>query len=173
MILVTGATGKVGRHVVAGLLAEGVPVRALTRDPGTAALPAGAGLAPGDPGRPETIAAALAGATAVFLNVTAVGGVAGELMAAASRAGVERAVMLSSLTVRDDGVQTSIGAHHKAIEDTVRAAAPEATFLRCGGFAANTLAWAPMIRAEGVVRVPYPTAATALIAERDIAAAAV
>ena len=31
MILVTGATGKIGRHVVAGLLAEGVPVRALTR----------------------------------------------------------------------------------------------------------------------------------------------
>jgi uncharacterized protein YbjT (DUF2867 family) len=42
-----------------------------------------------------------------------------------------------------------------------------------GGFAANTLGWAPMIRAEGVVRVPYLNAATAPIAEEDISAAAV
>jgi uncharacterized protein YbjT (DUF2867 family) len=39
MILVTGATGKVGRHLVTRLIAEGVPVRGLTRSPGTAVLP--------------------------------------------------------------------------------------------------------------------------------------
>jgi hypothetical protein len=44
------------------------------------------------------------GATAVFVNVTAVGGVIGELMAAASAAGTRQAVMLSSLTVRDNAV---------------------------------------------------------------------
>jgi uncharacterized protein YbjT (DUF2867 family) len=42
MILVTGATGKVGRHLVADLLAAGAEVRALTRDPAAADLPAGA-----------------------------------------------------------------------------------------------------------------------------------
>jgi nucleoside-diphosphate-sugar epimerase len=42
MILVTGATGKVGRYLVAGLLAKGAPVRALTRHPETADLPAAA-----------------------------------------------------------------------------------------------------------------------------------
>ena len=174
MILVTGATGKVGRHLVSGLLAEGVPVRALTRGSAAPGLPAGAELARWDPGRPATLAAALAGTTAVFINVTAVGGVVTELMDAASRAGTGRAVMLSSLTVRDNGAQPyAIGAHHKSIEDQVRAFAPAATFLRCGGFAANALAWAPMIRAGGVVRAPYPGAATAPIAERDIAAAAV
>jgi uncharacterized protein YbjT (DUF2867 family) len=174
MILVTGATGKVGRHLVAGLLGVGVPVRALTRGSGDPGLPEGAELARWDPGRPGTLVAALAGTSAVFINVTAVGGVIGELMLAASLAGTSRAVMLSSLTVQDNGVQPySVGAHHKAIEDQVRGSALAATFLRCGGFAANTLAWAPMIRAEGVVRAPYADAATAPIAERDIAAAAV
>jgi len=174
MILVTGATGKVGRHLVAGLLAAGAPVRALTRDPAAANLPAGAELARFDPARPGTATAALAGATAVFLNATAVGRVLGQLMAAASRVGVRRAVLLSSFTVRDNGAQPyAIGAQHKALEDMVAASGLERVFLRCGGFAANTLAWAPMIRAEGVVRVPYPGAGTAPIAEQDIAAAAV
>jgi len=174
MILVTGATGKVGRHLVTGLLAEGAAVRALTRGSQEPALPAGAEVTRWDPAQPATLVAALAGATAVFINVTAVGGVIGELMTAASLAGTGHAVMLSSLTVQDNGVQPySIGAHHKAVEDQVRASGLTATFLRCGGFAANTLAWAPMIRAESVVRAPYADAATAPIAERDIAAAAV
>ena len=173
MILVTGATGKVGRHLVDGLLGAGAEVRALTRDPAAAKLPAGAEVVLGDPGQPETIAAALAGATRVFVNVTAVGGYITELMAAAARAGVRDAVLLSSMTVRDNGVQPyAIGAHHKAIEDVIVASGLGWTFLRCGGFAANTLAWAPMIQAEGVVRAPYPDAATAPIAEQDIAAAA-
>jgi uncharacterized protein YbjT (DUF2867 family) len=174
MILVTGATGKVGRYLVTGLLAEGAPVRALTRHPGTAGLPAGAEVVSIDPARPETIAAALAGTTAVFVNVTAVGPVLKELMTEAARAGTRTAVMLSSFTVRDDGAQPySIGAQHKALEDVVTASGLACTFLRCGGFAANTLAWAPMIRAQGVVRAPYLDAATAPIAEQDIAAAAV
>lgn len=171
MILVTGATGKVGRHLVAGLLAEGAPVRALTRSPATAGLPAGTEVAPFDPGRLETIEAALAGTEAIFLNASAVGSVLAPLMASAGRAGVRRAVLLSSMLARDTGY--AVGAQHKALEDTVAAAMADWVFLRCGQFAANTLAWAPMIRAEGVVRVPYRDAATAPIAEQDIAAAAV
>src|SRR5712691_10888455 len=131
-------------------------------------------LAHFDPGQPETLAAALTGVIAVFINVTAVGAVIADLIAAASAAGVGRTVLLSSISVRDDGTQTmSIGAQHKAIEDAVAASAPHWTFLRCGGFAANTPGWAQQIRAGDVVRVPYPQAASALIAEQDIAAAAV
>ena len=174
MILVTGATGKVGRHLVTGLLEEGVPVRALTRGSQDPGLPDGTEIVRWDPGQPAALVAALAGTMAVFINVTAVGGVIGELMQAASLAGTSHAVMLSSMTVQDNGVQPySIGAHHKAIEDVIMASGLDWTFLRCGGFAANTLAWAPMIRAEGVVRAPYLNAATAPIAEQDIAAAAV
>jgi uncharacterized protein YbjT (DUF2867 family) len=174
MILVTGATGKVGRHLVAGLLAEGAPVRALTRHPETAGLPAAAEVVGFDPARLDTIAAAVSGTAAVFVNATAVGSILKELMTEAARAGTRTAVMLSSFTVRDNGAQPySIGAHHKALEDVVAASGLEWTFMRCGGFAANTLAWAPMIRAEGIVRAPYLDAATAPIDERDIAAAAV
>lgn len=173
MILIAGATGNVGRPLVAALLAEGAQVRALTRDPAAADLPEDAELALFDPGRPETIAAAMAGVSAVFINASAVGKVIADVMAAASRSGVRRAVVLSSFTVRDNGAQpSSIGAQHQALENVVAASAPQWSFLRCGGFAANTLAWAPMIRAAGVVRVPHPEAATAPIAERDIAAAA-
>ena len=172
MILVTGATGNVGRPLVAGLVNAGAPVRALTRHPGTAGLPAAAEVVSADPARPDTVAAAVAGTTAVFVNVTAVGWMLKELMTEAARAGTRTAVMLSSLTVRDNGAQPySLGAHHKALEDVVAASGLEWTFLRCGGFAANTLAWAPMIRAEGIVRAPYLDAATAPIAEQDIAAA--
>jgi uncharacterized protein YbjT (DUF2867 family) len=54
MILVTGATGKVGRHLVAGLLAEGAAVRALTRGSREPALPADAEIARWDPAQPAT-----------------------------------------------------------------------------------------------------------------------
>ncbi|MFC5747656.1 NmrA family NAD(P)-binding protein [Actinomadura rugatobispora] len=46
MILVTGATGAVGRPLVHALLRAGHKVRALTRNPATANLPAGAELGP-------------------------------------------------------------------------------------------------------------------------------
>jgi len=173
VILVTGATGKVGRHLVADLLAEGAQVRALTRDPESARLAGSAEIIHFDPDRPEQLAPALAGVSAMFVNVAAVGRLATDLMAAALQAGVRSAVMLSSFTVSDGATQAySIGTQHKRIEDVVEASGLAWTILRCGGFAANTLAWAPSIRQEGVVRAPYGDAATALIAEWDVAAAA-
>ncbi len=82
----------------------------------------------------------------MFVNATAVGSILKELMTEAARAGTRTAVMLSSFTVRDNGAQPySFGAHHKALEDVVAASGLEWTFLRCGGFAANMLAWAQMM----------------------------
>ena len=54
MILVTGATGNVGREVVRLLVAGGEQVEAVTRHPATSALPAGALVVEGDPTRPQT-----------------------------------------------------------------------------------------------------------------------
>ncbi|GHO65381.1 hypothetical protein KSC_042730 [Ktedonobacter sp. SOSP1-52] len=54
MILVTGATGNVGREVVNLLLSGGKNVVAVTRNPATAALPDGAHVVGGDPSLPPT-----------------------------------------------------------------------------------------------------------------------
>jgi len=172
-ILVTGATGNVGRPLVAGLLADGARVRALTRDPAAAGFPPGVAVTGGDYAASGTLAEAVLGADAVFVNIGALREHAGELIAAARGAGVSRIVMLSSIAVRDEGDQVlSLGRQHKAVEDAIKAAGVDWTILRCGGFATNTLPWAASVRAEGVVRFPYGEAALALIAEQDIAAAA-
>src|SRR3954466_2905425 len=71
-VLVTGATGRVGRGVVDLLLDAGVPVRALThRSEAAATLPANVEVVPGDLTVPASLDAALQGAAAVFLVWTA------------------------------------------------------------------------------------------------------
>ena len=172
-ILVTGATGNVGRPLVDGLLAEGARVRALTRDPAAAGLPPQVEVAGGDYAAPGVLAEAVRGADAVFVNIGAIRAYLGDLLAAARDAGVSKIVMLSSITVRDQSEQEyALGAQHRAAEDAVKASGIGWTVLRCGGFATNTLGWADSIRADGVVRTAYGEAAMALMAEQDIAAAA-
>lgn len=73
MILVTGATGKVGREVANLLLEDGEKVAAVTRDPAIADLPDGAQVVGGDPSRPKTLTSALHGAEAIFLVPSAIG----------------------------------------------------------------------------------------------------
>ncbi len=66
-ILVTGATGTVGRQVVAELVGAGAKVRALARNPEAAGLPAGVQVMGGDLSKPDTLQACLVGVEAVFL----------------------------------------------------------------------------------------------------------
>src|SRR5947209_15575990 len=71
-VLVTGATGRVGRVVVDLLIDAGVPVRALThRSEAAATLPANVDVVTGDLTEPGSLDAALRGAGAVFLVWTA------------------------------------------------------------------------------------------------------
>src|SRR3954447_18781677 len=66
-VLVTGATGRIGRMVVDQLLETGVPVRALTRQPATASLPASVEVIGGDLAVAESLDEPLRDARAVFL----------------------------------------------------------------------------------------------------------
>src|SRR5262245_61076399 len=70
-VLVTGATGRIGRLVIEQLLDAGVPVRALTRRPAAAKLPRAVEVVAGDLTVPESLHAGLQGVSAVFLVWTA------------------------------------------------------------------------------------------------------
>ncbi|PSK95968.1 uncharacterized protein YbjT (DUF2867 family) [Murinocardiopsis flavida] len=169
-ILVIGATGNVGRHVVAQLHSEGTPVRALARDPDAAALPDGVDVVRGDLTEPEGLAAALDGVHSVFLVWPFYSADTVAPVVAAVAAHARRVVYLSAHGAQDDG-----GAHNSfgAVELAIEATGLEWTFLRPVGFAANALGWAADIRADRPVREPYAEAARSMIHERDIAAVAV
>ena len=165
-ILVTGATGKVGRHVVDQLLRDGRRVRALTRDPAKADLPAAAEVVAGDLTAPETLAPALQGASAMHLiafgdeRYTPLANAA-EVVELATRAGVRR---ITVLTGTDDELAVA-----RAVEES----GVEWTHLRPAEFMANALFWEPSIRTEGVVRAPFAHHPHAMVDEADVAAVAV
>jgi uncharacterized protein YbjT (DUF2867 family) len=102
MILVTGATGNVGRPLVTQLLARGAHVRAISRHPNAAGLPEGAEVVQADPSRPDSLQGCFDGATAIFLNARAVQTAASEVLTLAKRAGVARAVALAATNVDED-----------------------------------------------------------------------
>ncbi|MFJ7072565.1 NAD(P)H-binding protein [Streptomyces sp. NPDC098781] len=170
MIAVTGATGNVGRALVGRLAAADRPVRALTRDPARAALPAGAEVVRFDPERP---AAMFEGATRLFLYVQAVGEQTGALLAAARSAGVRHVVLLSSGIIQEGADETHpIHVMHATAERQVHASGLAWTFLRPNAFALNALQWAPQIRAGDRVRGVFAEGMAAPIHEDDIAAVA-
>lgn len=170
-VLVTGATGSVGRHVVERLATAGVPVRALTRNPAAAGLPEGVDVREGDLTRPDTLRAALHGVERLYLFP--VPETAREVVAAAKEAGVRRIVVLSSSSVLDASGDNHSGEHHRAVERAVEESGIDFTFVRPDEFATNVLwKWGHSIRAEGVVRAPYGNAPRVLIHEADVAAVA-
>lgn len=154
MILVTGATGNVGRSVVSQLLDRGADVRALIRDPGSARLPAGVEVVGGDLSDPDGLAPAVDGAEAVFLVWPFITADAAPSVLNAVGKQAQHIVYLSSMSVRDDVERQAepITACHAEMERSIERSELAWTFLRRSGFAANTLGWAPQIRAEGVVR---------------------
>lgn len=172
MILITGATGTVGREAIAQLRGEGAGVVAVTRDPARASLPATVEVLAGDPSRPQGLAAAMGRIDAVLVSPRAVGAGTAELLAMAAAHGARRAVVLSAATVQFPAGLARFAAEFRAIEDAARTSGLAVTVLRCADFDANALAWAPQIRAGGIVYGAYPGAATSPIHPRDIAAVA-
>jgi uncharacterized protein YbjT (DUF2867 family) len=175
MILVTGATGNVGREVVNLLLSGGEKVVAVTRNPAKAALPDGAHVVGGDPSRPQTLMPALRGVDTVFISPRALGdatagAATAELLKLSAEQGARRVVLLSAVTVQDGGGEKRFADAFKAVEDAAKASGLPWTILRCAEFASNNLMWAPQIRSTGIVRGAYGDGANSTIHERDIAA---
>lgn len=169
-ILVTGATGIFGRHIVDQLLQAGVRVRALTRSPAAARLPESVELARGDLARPGTLPPALKGVERLYLFPVPT--TATEVVGLAKQAGVRRIVVLSSASAPYEDKYHPRGQYYLLVERAVEAAGVEWTHLRPAGLMRNSLGWAETIRAESVVRAPYGHAAYPHIHEADVAAVA-
>ncbi|WP_020659431.1 SDR family oxidoreductase [Amycolatopsis benzoatilytica] len=173
MILVTGATGNVGRRVVERLLAAGHPLRAVTREPSRANLPAGVEAVAADLADPETLRPHLAGVRAVFLiwpftDPAVTARLAPRVAEVFAAAGGPRVVYVSAASAGEDP-----DSFWAVVERAVAASGVPWTMLRPTGIATNALGWASSIRAGGVVRWPYGGAARSLVHEDDIAAVAV
>ncbi|MCX5194408.1 NAD(P)H-binding protein [Streptomyces sp. NBC_00249] len=166
MILVTGATGNIGRALLKELNA---PVRALTRDPARAAFPEGVEAVQGDLAEPATLKPALEGVRALFL-VSRVGPDA-EIIEAARQAGVEHVVLVSSITAQTHP-HLEPARENLAVEQLLKESGMAWTILRPTQFASNSLMWAPTIRASETVHAPYADTALPTIHPADIAAVA-
>jgi uncharacterized protein YbjT (DUF2867 family) len=164
-ILVTGATGTVGRQVVAELLARGHEVRALTRDAAKAALPAGVEVVEGDLTQPDGLAPALEGVTGLHL-ITFGGAAFSPLETGPRILELARAAGVRRVTVLHGGGPTPL-------EDAVRADdGVDWTVLMPVEFMANALEWADGIAASGEVREPFVDRLSAMVHEGDIGAVA-
>jgi len=171
-IVITGATGVVGRPLVTLLKDQGVSVRAVARS-ATALLP-GVEAFSSDLARPETLAQVLEGADALFVHPRAVGEGAGKLLTLAAEQGVRRVVVLSAINVDEDpAYQPSRlnGDRNKEVEDAITGGGLPWVAVRASSFATNVIGmFAAQVRAGDVVRGPYGDFAESLIHEADLAA---
>lgn len=173
MLLVTGATGNVGRELVRTLVERGAEVRALVRDPARAAtLPDRAERAVADLDDPGTLARAFDGVDRLFLLTPGIGLTHTEHAVAAARAaGVTHVVQLSSYNVLGDPMP-AMGRWHHEREELLRASGIPTTVLRPGGYMTNAFDWLPTIRSGGYVLDPVGPGRFAPIDPADIAAVA-
>jgi uncharacterized protein YbjT (DUF2867 family) len=167
VLVVAGATGAVGAHVLAGLRELGVPVRGLSRRP-----PGGEGWARFSFGDPTGWPDALAGASGLFLVRPPQLARLGDLRPAlehARAAGVRRVVFLSVL-----GAECLPGLPHRRVERWLDASGMAATHLRSGNFLQNLITvHGGQIRDRDELVVPAGTGRLSYVDARDVAAVAV
>ena len=175
-ILIIGATGNIGRQVVAQLTAGAVQVRVLVRNPEAADFPKLVEVMQGDLTLPETLDKCLHGIDTVFLVwVAPLNDFAPALERIAQHS--KRIVFLSApLKTQHPLFQQPNPSRDRTeqIERMIESSGLQWTYLRPGMLASNALLWwAKSIRAGVVVRWPHLSVPTAPIDERDIAAVAV
>ncbi|TDC78492.1 NAD(P)H-binding protein [Streptomyces hainanensis] len=172
MIVVTGATGNVGRALVRTLSAAGETVTAVSRGVSAADVPAGVLARPGDLTEAASLRPVLDGADALFLQS---GGAsaerlnAPELLDLARAAGIRRVVLLSSVGVATRPESPSHGGVLGRIEEAVRGAGLDWTVLRPGAIDSNALQWAASVRAERTVAAPFGDVGVPAVDPADIA----
>ena len=171
MILITGATGNVGRELTQQLLEAGQPLRLLTRDASKlSALDGRVEIAVGDLGKPETLESAFEGVERLFL-VTASTQQDQNVLNAAKDAGVRHVVKLSTFEAVDPLMAEHVKWHRER-EELIRASGLAWTFLRPTMFMSTALDWAGTIRQEGVFYFPGGAGKVPAVDPWDVAAVA-
>ncbi|MFI7677547.1 NAD(P)H-binding protein [Actinophytocola sp. NPDC049390] len=171
MILVTGASGTIGGHVVRLLADRGVPFRAMSRNP--VDLP---NAVRADFTDPVSLTAAVAGVDAVFLvTVPPVPSAEHDiaLVDAATAAGVRKIVKLSAIGSGEPFEGATVGAWHVEAEEAIAASGLAWTVLRPPSFASNFLRYQAMIAEGDQIPNVFGTARQPIVDPRDVAAVAV
>lgn len=173
MILVTGATGTIGREVVRRLPAD-LPVRIMARHPErVTGATRNARIIHGDFTDPASLTGALHNVHTAFLVTTPDGDDDTRFLEPARAAGVRHIVKLSAAAVTDPQADDLITRRQRHNEDLLHASGMRWTLLRPRAFMSNTLSWARSVRSERVVRALYGTSVNACVDPGDVAEAAV
>ena len=170
-ILVTGATGNVGRQVVEQLVQRGARVRALVRNLEKAQFPAGVEVVQGDLLDVDALRGAFSGVKALFLLNAVVPDEFTQALVAlnvAKQAGVDRVVYLSVIH-SDVYVNVPHFAGKLLAERMIEQMGFSATILRPAYFFDNDLTIQQVVRDYGVYPTPIGSKGLAMIATRDIA----
>lgn len=170
-ILVTGATGRVGRRVVQQLIDRGAKVRVLVRDPAKADFPPLVEIARGELLDLEALRAAFKGVRTLFL----LNAVAGDeftqaliTLNVARECGVDRVVYLSVLHA-DRFVNVPHFAVKSGAERMIHQMGFSATILRPAYFIDNELMIKDVVLQHGVYPMPIGAKGIAMVDARDIA----
>ncbi|MCJ2073385.1 NmrA family NAD(P)-binding protein [Methylobacterium sp. J-030] len=170
-ILVTGATGRVGRHVVEQLVQRGADVRVLTRDPTKAAFPASVEVVQGDLLDITALRIAMTGIRTLFLLNAVTGDEFTQAIITlnvAREAGVDRVVYLSVFEA-DRAVNVPHFAVKFGAERMLQAMDFNATILRPSYFIDNEVMIKDVILQHGVYPMPIGAKGVAMVDARDIA----
>ncbi|MEV5748055.1 NAD(P)H-binding protein [Actinoallomurus sp. NPDC052308] len=172
MIVVTGATGNVGRSLVRILAEAGEQVRATSRGISEADVPQGVRHRRADLTAPDGLLPVFDGADALFLQN---GGASADqlntrdILDAAKAGGVTRVVLLSSQGVATRPESPSHGAVMRSIEDAVRESGMDWTILRPGGLDSNRYAWAEPVRTQRTIAAPFAGVGLPTVDPDDVA----
>ncbi|MBW6530891.1 NmrA family NAD(P)-binding protein [Sphingomonas sp. RRHST34] len=170
-ILVIGATGRVGRHVVDQLLARDADVRVLTRDPAKASFPAAVEVVKGDVLDIDTLRAALGGIRTLFLLNAVTGDEFTQAIITLNlsrEAGIDRFVYLSVFGA-DEAVNVPHFAVKSGAERMLAAMDAGATILRPTYFIDNEAMVKDVILQHNVYPMPIGGKGVAMVDARDIA----
>lgn len=170
-ILVTGATGRVGQHVVKQLVKRGAAVRVLTRDPSKANLPSGVDVVQGDMLDVDSLRKAFTNVSTLFLLNTVAGDEFTQAIITLNIAreyGVKRVVYLSVLHA-DRFVNVPHFAVKSGAERMLEKMGFSATILRPAYFIDNDLMIKDVIFNHGVYPMPIGSKGIAMVDVRDIA----